>query len=149
MHRKRKSTLPDSKNEKSLANTFFSYFCDKMTCTRAYFPSSSPQRDVSTNVSSEFKNYRPVSSLNFISKIIERAVAKQLKEHVGQNDLVNKFQSAYKTGHSTETALLNITNDIHMSLSYDKPVALVLLDLSAAFDTIDHSLESSVLLLSF
>ena len=88
----------------------------------------------------EFKNYRPVSGLNFISKIIEKVVAKQLKDHLSKNNLVNKNQSAYKSGHSTETALLNIKNDIHTSLSYGKPVALVLLDLSAAFDTIDHGL---------
>ena len=47
--------------------------------------------------------------------------------------------SAYKSGHSTETALLSIKNDIHLSLSWGEATALVLLDISAAFDTIDHS----------
>ena len=51
----------------------------------------------------------------------------------------NSCQSAYKSGHSTETALLSIKNDIHLSLSRGEATALVLLDLSAAFDTIDHS----------
>ena len=51
----------------------------------------------------------------------------------------NSYQSAYKPGHSTETALLSIKNDIHLSLSWGEATALVLLDLSAAFDTIDHS----------
>ena len=78
--------------------------------------------------------------MNFISKLIEKVVAIQLKEHLEINNLSNRHQSAYKSGHSTETALLNIKNDIHTSLSYGKPVALVLLDLSAAFDTIDHKL---------
>ena len=50
----------------------------------------------------------------------------------------NIIQSAYKLGHSTETALLKIKNDIHVNLSKGRPTALVLLDLSAAFDTIDH-----------
>ena len=53
-------------------------------------------------------------------------------------NLDNPHQSAYKTGHSTETALLHIKNEIHLSLSRGKPSALVLLDLLAAFDTIDH-----------
>ena len=86
------------------------------------------------------KNYKPVSGLNFIAKLIEKVAAIQLKEHLEINNLSNKHQSAYKSGHSTETALLNIKNDIHTSLSYDKPVGLVLHDLSAAFDTIDHQL---------
>ena len=86
----------------------------------------------------EFKNYRPVSGLCFISKLVERVVASQIKCHLEQNNLGNSYQSAYKAGHSTETALLGIKNDIHISLSKGMPTALVLLDLSAAFDTIDH-----------
>ena len=58
------------------------------------------------------------------------------------SNLGNSFQSAYKSGHSTETALLCIKNDVHISLSKGMPTALVLLDLSAAFDTqyIDHNI---------
>ena len=54
------------------------------------------------------------------------------------HDLGNTFQSAHKVGHSTETALLCIKNEIHLSLSIGMPTALVLLCLSAAFDMIDH-----------
>ena len=86
----------------------------------------------------ELNNYRPVSGLCFISKLVERIVASQIKRHVGDNNLGNQNQSAYKSGHSTETALLCIKNDVHNSLSKGMPTALVLLDLSAAFDTIDH-----------
>ena len=89
--------------------------------------------------SSILKNYRPVSGLNFVSKVVERVVASQVEHHNRSNKLNNVFQSAYKAGHSTETALLKIKSDIHANLSQNKPVALVLLDLSAAFDTIDHS----------
>ena len=85
----------------------------------------------------ELKNYRPVSGLCFISKLVERSVAVQVKHHIDNNNLGNTFQSAYKSGHSTETALLSIKNDIHISLSKGMPMALVLLDLSAAFDTTD------------
>ena len=83
--------------------------------------------------SDNLKNYCPVSGLSFISKLVERVVAKQLLEHIHVHNLDNLYQSAYKAGHSTETALLCIKN------VWAEPTALVLLDLSAAFDTIDHS----------
>ena len=88
----------------------------------------------------DMKNYRPVSGLCFISKLLERVVASQVKTHLESCTLNNIFQSAYRSGHSTETALLGLKNDIHLSLSKGLPTALILLDLSAAFDTIDHDL---------
>ena len=87
---------------------------------------------------SVLNNYRPVSGLNFVSKLIERIVSKQLKHYLSSNNLNNIYQSAYKAGHSTETILLKIKSDIHLNLAQGQPTALVLLDLSAAFDTIDH-----------
>ena len=86
------------------------------------------------------KNYRPVSNLSFISKLIEKVVAKQLNKFISHEGLLNVNQSAYKSSHSTETALLEIQNDIILSVDSGKAVALTLLDLSVAFDTIDHSL---------
>ena len=86
------------------------------------------------------KKYRPVSNLSFISKLIEKVVVKQLNEFISQERLLNINQSPYKSSHSTETALLNIQNDIALSVDSGKAVVLTLLDLSAAFDTIDHSL---------
>ena len=87
----------------------------------------------------ELKNYRPVSNLSFISKIIEKVVLAQLSEYLNLNNLFSPFQSAYRPGHSTETALLRIVNDLLLSLNDRKVSILALLDLSAAFDTIDHS----------
>ena len=87
----------------------------------------------------DLKNYHPVSELGFISKLVEHVVAKQLVDHIHGQGLDNSHQSAYESGHSMETALLSIKNDIHLSLSWGEATALVLLDLSAAFDTIDHS----------
>ena len=84
------------------------------------------------------KNYRPVS--NLISKLIEKVVANQLNEFISHKGLLNVNQSAYKSSHSTETTLLKIQNDIAFSVDSGKAVALTLLDLSVAFDTIDHSL---------
>ena len=70
---------------------------------------------------------------------MERVVAKQLFDHIHRHGLYNLYQSAFKSGHSRETALLSIKNDIHLSLSQGEATALVLLDLYAAFDMIDHS----------
>ena len=86
----------------------------------------------------ELKNYRPISGLSFISKLVERVVASQLNDHVASNRLENVSQSAYKQGHSTETALLSIKNEVHLALDRGEATAVVLLDQSAAFDTIDH-----------
>lgn len=88
----------------------------------------------------EFKNYRPVSNLNFISKVLERVVSIQLSTHINAHNLGCPVQSAYQPFHSTETALLKIKNDIMINLAKGQATALVLLDLSAAFDTIDHAL---------
>ena len=86
------------------------------------------------------KNYRPVSNLSFISKITEKIVASRFKKHLLENSLHEPKQSAYRSHHSTETALISVTNDIMCAVDQKKAVVLVLLDLSAAFDTIDHSI---------
>jgi hypothetical protein len=85
-------------------------------------------------------NYRPVSNLPYLSKILERAVADQLKAYLDENELHVKCQSAYRNGHSTETALLRVLNDLLSMIDGGDAALLVLLDLSAAFDTIDHDL---------
>ena len=84
-------------------------------------------------------NYRPVSNLTFVSKLLERMVAKQLHDHLSQHQLYEKHQSAYRKRHSTETALTRDQNDILRAMDDSKATVLVLLDLSAAFDTVDHN----------
>ena len=84
------------------------------------------------------KNYRPVANLSFISKIIGKAIATQIHDHLINSDIVDNFQSAYKAGHSCETALLRVYNDIVTTIGRGNCAMLVLLDLSADFDTIDH-----------
>ena len=86
------------------------------------------------------KNYRSVSNLSFVSQIIEKVVATRLNEHLSRNNLMEDMQYAYRQFHSTETALLHVKNDILIALDQRKMVSLVLLDLSAAFDTIDHNI---------
>ena len=88
----------------------------------------------------ELRNYRPVSNLSYISKLIEKVAVEQLKEHMTGNNLHESCQSAYRACHSTETALLKITNDLLSSMDKHHCVLLVMLDLSAAFDTVSHSI---------
>jgi len=84
-------------------------------------------------------NYRPVSNLPFLSKVIERIVAARLFEHMQVNNLHECFQCAYKEQHSVESALLRVYCDIMEQLDNKKCILLVLLYLSAAFDSIDHN----------
>ncbi|PFX27710.1 hypothetical protein AWC38_SpisGene7593 [Stylophora pistillata] len=85
-----------------------------------------------------FKNFRPVSNLSYISKLSERAAAEQFTEHLTANNLHSLLQSAYKQQHSTETALLKVKKDILISMDDQHVTLHVLLDLSAALDTIHH-----------
>ena len=91
------------------------------------------------------KNYRPVSNLMYLSKIIERVVAKRTLHHMDINDLHELYQSSYKKYHSCETAVLKVKDDIVTAVDSGKCVLLVLLDLSAAFDTVDHECLLKVL----
>ena len=84
------------------------------------------------------KNYRPVSNLSFFSKVLEKVVLNELNSHINSSTTSN--QSAYTKFHSTETALLKIHSDILASMDAGNVTALTLLDLSAAFDTIDHTI---------
>ena len=87
-----------------------------------------------------FKNYRSVSNLQYVSKLTERAVFDQTHNHMILNHIYPVLQSSYRKGHSTETALLKVVNDIMLGMN-SKRVALPvhLLNLSAAFDTVNHT----------
>jgi hypothetical protein len=84
-------------------------------------------------------NYRPISNLNTISKIIERLFLNRIQPHIFASSNFNQHQSGFRPSHSTETALLSILDSIYTSSDSGNPTLLVSLDLSAAFDTIDHS----------
>ena len=84
-------------------------------------------------------NYHPVSNLSFLSKVLERIVLSQLNKHLNHNNPLSLLQSAYRPNHSTETALLRCVNDL-TAMDNNKICILTLLDLSAAFDTIDHQI---------
>ena len=87
----------------------------------------------------DMKNYRPVSNYSFLSNILENVVARRLNSQINSSHTSNDYQSAYRKFHSTETALLNIHNDSLSSTDDGRVTVLTLLDLSAAFDTIDHT----------
>ena len=87
----------------------------------------------------DYKNYRPISNLAFLSKILEKCVLKQLSHHLDTNNLHAEHQSGYRPNHSCETATLAVYNDLLCISVTKKQVVLLLLDLSAAFDTINHT----------
>ena len=88
----------------------------------------------------DLNNYRPVSNLCFIAKILEKLVLSQVSSYLNSHNLCNTCQSAYRPGHSTETALLKVVNDLFLSLNKGNISVLALLDFSSAFDTIDHTI---------
>ena len=88
----------------------------------------------------ELNNYRPISNLSFLSKLCERVVKTRLTHHLSSNSMLNSFQSAYTKFHSTESTLLAVNEHLINAISHQKVTTLSLLDLSAAFDTIDHSI---------
>ena len=87
----------------------------------------------------DLKNFRPVSNLHFPSKVVEKAIAVQLSKHLEENALHDPCQSVYRASHSTEMALFHIQSDVLLALDRKEAVFLVLLDLSSAFDLIDHA----------
>ena len=85
-------------------------------------------------------NFRPISNLMFMSKLTEKVVASQLINHISSNGLDEILQSAYKQFHSTERTLVKVFNDIVLDADRNRTVILLLLDLSAVFDTVDHTI---------
>jgi fibrillarin-like rRNA methylase len=84
-------------------------------------------------------NYRPISNLNTIGKIIERLCLLRLLPHVASTGNFSPLQSAYRKKHSTETALLKILDDLYRIVDSKHAAVLIALDLSAAFDTVNHA----------
>ena len=89
---------------------------------------------------SVFQNLRPVSNLAYIFKLTGRAVFNQIYDHIVWSGICPLLQSAYRRHHSTETALVNVTNDILLNMNSQRVTLLVLLDVRAAFDRVDHGI---------
>ena len=92
------------------------------------------------------KNFRPVSNLTFLGKLIERVVLKRLNDHLDNHNLHCPEQSAYKKTFSTETLLIRIWNDLLVASDEKSATVVMMLDLSAAFDTVDHDLLLNILM---
>jgi hypothetical protein len=100
----------------------------------------SPLLKKSSLDATDMKNYRPVSNLTFTSKTVERIVAEQMTQYLNASGLMPRFQSAYRRCHPTETALLRVLSDIYAAADKQCLTLLGLLDLSAAFDCVDHAI---------
>ena len=116
-----------------------------ITFQRGYFPTKFKTAQITPLIKQhgldpdDPSSYRPISNLNTISKILERLVLARVTLHISSLSSIDRFQSAYKRAHSTETALLRVTNDIFNAFDAGQSTVLVALDLSAAFDCIEHS----------
>src|SRR5664279_4605630 len=126
-------------------------FMINMSFSQATFPSSHKHAIITPLLKKpnldpfDLKSYRPISNLPFISKFTERLAVKQFNDHITANHLLPSHQSAYRLHHSTETAVTAVYNDIARAVDRGEVCALVLLDLSAAFDTVDHNILFDVL----
>ena len=85
-------------------------------------------------------NYRPISNLSFLSNCCEKVIARQLNQYLHDNCLHEVYHSAYKPCHCTESALIRVQNDILIEIDNDNRVMLLFLDLSAAFDMVNHQI---------
>ncbi len=95
---------------------------------------------------SHLENYRPVSLLPLVAKTLERAVFNQVSAFRTQNNLLDSNQSGFRSGHSTETALLSVVEALSLARADSKSSLLILLDLFAAFDMVNHQILLSTLL---
>ena len=93
--------------------------------------------------------YRPMSNQSFVSKIVERVVDARFSKHTAKHTLIPVFQSAYRPFHLTETAVACVMNDLIKAVDQGHVGALMLLDLSAAFDSVDHTILNDVMLRCF
>ena len=93
----------------------------------------------------EKSNYRPVSNLQFISKVIEKCTLNQLANHCNKHNLLPEYQSAYRKYYSCETSLLKLVNNTLWAMENKLITAVTVMDLSTAFDTVSHEILLTVL----
>ena len=94
-------------------------------------------------------NKRPVSNLPFLSKILEKIILARYNNHCDRHNLIPSFQSAYRPKHSCETSMVKLVNDLLWSMERKEATAVVVIDLSATFDTVDHTILIDLLHESF
>ncbi len=106
------------------------------------YPTAQKKTTLNTSL---IENYRPVSLLPFIAKTLERVVFNQVSLFLSQNNKLDAKQSGFRSGHSTETVLLSVTEALRIAKADSKSSVLILLDLSATFDTVNHQILLSTL----
>ena len=97
------------------------------------------------NLGTDLTNYRPIGNLTLFSKLIEKIILNQLWNHFKTNKLLPNYWNAYKANHSTETVILNLCDNILQNMEKKINTTMVALDLSAAFDTVNHKILLEVL----
>ena len=95
-----------------------------------------------------YSNYRPVSNLPFLSKVVEKCMLKQFNIHC-DNNLLPDYQSAYRQNYSTKTSIIKLCNDVLWAMENQQLTAFTAIDLPAAFDTVDHDILLNVLTTKF
>ena len=95
---------------------------------------------------SDAANYRPISTLPVFSKILERAVHTMVYAYFQENNLLSNHQSGYRPLHSTSTCLIDVTNRLLQNIDRGRLTGMIFLDLTKAFDTIDHDVMLNKLL---
>ena len=133
---------------KKFANELSSFIVKlfNTSLTSGTFSSSQKQASVtpalkkSTLDPFDLGNYRPISNLTFVSKLLERVAHEQITGYASTNHLLPDNQSAYQKHRSTETATLKVLSDVYQAADMGKITLLGMLDLSAAFDTVDHQI---------
>ena len=96
-----------------------------------------------------YSNYRPVSNLPFLSKVVEKCMLKQFNIHCDNNNLVPNYQLAYRQNYSMETSIIKLCNDVLWAMENQQLTAFIAIGLSAAFDTVDHDILHNVLTTKF
>ncbi len=145
----RPNPLPPSPS--NLSHTLTSTHTDQHISPHRHLPhciqagSAYPTAQKPTLNTSLIENYRPISLLPSIAKTLERVVFNQVSLFLSQNNKLDAKQSGFRSGHSTETALLSVTEALQIAKADSKSSVLILLDLSAAFDTVNHQILLSTL----
>ena len=123
----------------------------KSSFAEGYFPESHKQALVRLKIQKstldllDIKSFRPISNLSFVIKIMERFVTNRFNLYSSLYHLLPVHQSTYGPNHSTETAIAFVHNDIVRAIDNGEVLLLILLDLSSAFDTVDHPILLEVL----
>ena len=133
---------------KSVSSCLMNDVCEIVNCSLAsgIFPSDLKHAIITpllkkNNLDPDIlNNYRPISNLSFLGKLLEKVVYLQLHSYLTANNLFDVYQSGFRANHSTESALLRVVNDLKINSDSSKVSILLLLDLTSAFDTLDHTI---------